>query len=410
MNSPVVIGAGTMGLGIAMAFADAGFEVRLIDSSPDSLERAKARIARTYETAVAKGRLTRDQAERRRASIAMGGQTDYADADFVVEAVFEDLALKNRIFRTLGERCSAAAVLASNTSTLDVDAIGAGVTGQERIIGMHFWNPAHVNRALEIVRGSKTAPQTIATVVELGERLGKVPIVVGNCDGFVANRMLFKYIREAELLLEEGASVAEVDRAFVDFGFPMGPLAMLDLAGVDVGWRVRQEKQKRGGVPYRLSRLTDLLHERGRHGQKSGAGFYAYAGGRYQPISDGVVEELAAAERSLRGASKRTPDAPEILERCMWSAVNEGAFILEEGIASSAADIDAIWLYGFGFPARYGGPMGYAEAIGLPHVYEFVRERARSDPEFWRPAPLLERLAARAGSFADFKPASGVAV
>jgi len=409
MRRPVVVGAGTMGTGIATAFADAGFSVQLIDASPQALERAEARLGRTYEAAVAKKRLTPQEAERRRAAVTLGAEADYAAADFVVEAVFEDLALKREVFRALAERCDPETILASNTSSLDVDAISAGVPRPERFIGMHFWNPAQVNRALEIVRGAKTSPQTIAAVVALGERLGKVPVVVGNCDGFVANRMLFKYVREAELLVEEGATVAEVDRVFVEFGFPMGPFAMLDLAGVDVGWRVRQEKMKRGGVPYRLSRLTDLLHERGRDGQKSGAGFYRYEPGSYRPIPDGVAEELAAAERAAQGAAQRSAGAEEILERCMWSAVNEGAFILGEGIADRAADIDAIWLHGFGFPAgKGGGPMGYADSVGLPQVFAFVRARAAEEPVFWRPAPLLERLAAADRSFSGVTQLDGV--
>jgi 3-hydroxyacyl-CoA dehydrogenase len=386
LSRAVVIGAGTMGMGIAMAFAAAGFQTTLIDASEEALARARARAEKRGLTSIV---------------TTTGGDDALATADVVVEAVFEDLDIKRGIFRRLNDLCRPGALLASNTSTLDIDLIADGLPSADRIVGMHFWNPAHVNPALEIIRGAKTSPAILRESVALGERLGKIPVVVGNCDGFVANRMLFKYIREVETMVEEGANVADVDRALVEFGFPMGPFAMMDLAGVDVGWRVRQGRMQRGGYPYRVGVLFDRLHERGRFGQKTGAGFYRYETGSHQPIADGVVEAIAAEERQKRGIAKVVPSSQEIVERSMWSMVNEGAYILDEGIAAQASDIDAIWRPGFGFPVDKGGPMQYADSVGLAHVLAFVRARAIDDPEFWRPSPLLERLVAEGRSFSD---------
>jgi 3-hydroxyacyl-CoA dehydrogenase len=382
----VVIGAGTMGMGIAIAFAANGFETTLIDASEEALARARARAEKRGVTSII---------------TTTGDDEALATADVVVEAVFEDLEIKREVFRKLDALCKPDALLASNTSTLDIDLIADDLPSAGRIVGMHFWNPAHVNPALEIIRAAKTSPDALRRSVELGEQLGKIPVVVGNCDGFVANRMLFKYIREVETMVEEGATVADVDRALVEFGFPMGPFAMMDLAGIDVGWRVRQGRLQRGGYPYRIGVLFDRLHERDRFGQKTGAGFYRYEKGSYEPIADGVVEEIAEAERGKRGLAKVVPTSQEIVERSMWSMVNEGAYILDEGIAERSADIDAIWRPGFGFPEAKGGPMQYADSVGLAHVLSFVRERAKEDPEFWRPSPLLERLVAENRSFSD---------
>lgn len=373
-------------MGIAISFAASGFDTTLIDASEEALARATARAEKRGVTTIV---------------TTTGGNDALAAADVVVEAVFEDLDVKREVFRRLDALCRPDALLASNTSTLDIDLIADDLPSADRIVGMHFWNPAHVNPALEIIRAARTSSETLRRSVELGERLGKIPVVVGNCDGFVANRMLFKYIREVEQMVEEGASVADIDRTMVEFGFPMGPFAMMDLAGIDVGWRVRQGRMERVGYPYRIGVLFDRLHERGRFGQKTGAGFYRYEKGSYQPLADGVVEAIAEEERRNRGLAKVVPTPQEIVERSMWSMVNEGAYILDEGIAARSADIDAIWRPGFGFPEAKGGPMQYADSIGLPRVLSFVRERAKDDPEFWRPSPLLERLVAEKKPFSS---------
>jgi len=388
-----VVGAGTMGAGIAATFADAGIRVHLTDASPEAVDRGIETIGRIYDSAVAKGRISEEERAARLARIAPGlGDDGLADADVVVEAVFEDMAVKRAVFARLGAVCRPDAILATNTSTLDVDEIAAAAPHPERTVGMHFFSPAHVMRLLEVVRGAKTSPETIAATVALGIRLRKIPIVVGNCDGFVGNRMLHKYRREAELLLEAGATPAQVDGALRAFGFAMGPFAVADLAGVDIGWRAKQERLKRGPLPFRLSNVSDLLVAADRLGQKTGAGYYRYEQGSRAPIPDPAVDELLAAERARLGITPRTVADGEIVERCVYALVNEGARIIDEGIAASAADVDAIWLTGYGFPVARDGPMAYADAVGLPVVLAAIRRFAESDPAFWQPARgLVER-------------------
>jgi 3-hydroxyacyl-CoA dehydrogenase len=390
-----VVGAGTMGAGIAMTFADAGIDVVLIDVSPEALERGRATIARVYDSALAKGKIDATERARRTARIATGTSYDLlANADVVVEAVFEELALKRDVFAALGAACRAEAILATNTSTLDVDAIAAAAPNPERSLGLHFFSPAHVMRLLEIVRGAATSGETIAATVALGTRLGKVPVVVGNCDGFVGNRMLHRYRREAELLLEAGATPEQVDGALRAFGFAMGPFAVADLAGVDIGWRAKQERLKKGPSPYRLSNIPDLLVAAGRLGQKTGAGYYRYEPGERTPLPDPAVDALIDAERARLGIAPRAVPDDEIVARCVYALVNEGARILDEGIAASPADIDAIWLTGYGFPKARGGPMRYARDAGYRHILEAIRRFARDDPAFWQAASGLERAAA----------------
>jgi 3-hydroxyacyl-CoA dehydrogenase len=392
-----VIGAGTMGSGIAAVFADAGIAVRLIDAAPDALERARAAIERIFAARVAKGRLSEAERDARLASVRYEGDLAAASvADVVVEAVFESLDLKREIFAQLGKLCGPATLFATNTSTLDVDAIADAAPHPERSIGMHFFSPAHAMRLLEVVRGERTSRATVARAVALGERLGKIPVVVGNCDGFVGNRMLLGYKREAEFLVLEGATPAQVDAALEGFGFAMGPFAVSDLAGVDVGWRAKRERIERGAAPpFALTDLTDRLVAAGRLGQKTGKGWYRYEPGSRERFPDAEVDALVAAERGARGTLTRTVGADEIVARCVDALINEGARILDEGIADNADDIDAIWVNGYGFPAGRGGPMQYARDAGAAAIFAEIERFARSDPEFWRPTAATSLLAQR---------------
>jgi 3-hydroxyacyl-CoA dehydrogenase len=386
LRNAAVIGAGTMGSGIAMNFANAGIGVRMIDASSEALTRGVAAIDRAYAGAVEKGRLSAGERDERLGRVGTStGLDGLGDVDIVVEAVFEDMAIKREVFARLGAACRADAILATNTSTLDVDQIAAAAPRPERTLGMHFFSPAHVMRLLEIVRGRLTSPETIDAAVALAERMGKVPVVVGNCDGFVGNRMLHKYRREAELLLESGATPAQVDGALQEFGFAMGPFAVADLAGIDVGWRAKQERLKKGPSPFRLSNIPDLLVAAGRLGQKTSAGYYRYEPGSRVPVPDLFVDEIIKGERDRLGIEPREVSSDEIVQRCVYALINEGARILDERIASSAADIDAIWLTGYGFPASRGGPMTYADDVGLDAVRSAIHRFAREDPAFWEP-------------------------
>jgi len=391
-----------MGRGIAMTFADAGIDVALVDADANALERARETLEKIYATQVERGRISAGEKATRMASIAPSSECgeSVARADVVIEAVFEDLALKQQVFAQLGALCREDTMLATNTSTLDVDAIAAAASHPERSLGLHFFSPAHVMRLLEVVRGEKTSPATIAAAVELGRRLGKVPVVVGNCDGFAGNRMLLGYRREAEFLVLEGASPERVDGALENFGFAMGPFAVADLAGIDVGWRAKQERIKRGQAPaFAVTDLSDALVAAGRLGQKTGHGWYRYEPGERARRDDPATVPIVESERRRLGIAQREVGDGEIVERCVYALVNEGARILEEGIASSAADIDTIWLNGYGFPKARGGPMRYADAVGLPKVLAAIKRFAQRDPEFWRPAPLLVRLADSGRSF-----------
>ncbi|HMD01451.1 MAG TPA: 3-hydroxyacyl-CoA dehydrogenase NAD-binding domain-containing protein, partial [Candidatus Baltobacteraceae bacterium] len=360
------------------------------DAAPEALERARTAIERILETARTKGRLSEDDVAARRKCLELGGDLPLlAASDIVVEAVFESLELKRAIFAELDQWCAPSAVLATNTSTLDVDAIAAAASHPERSLGMHFFSPAHVMRLLEIVRGAETSAATLATAIALGKRLGKVPVVVGNCDGFVGNRMLLKYRREAEFLVLAGATPEQVDGALVAFGFAMGPFAVADLAGIDVGVRAKEERRKRGTVlAFALTNLSDELVAAGRLGQKTGAGYYRYEPGERTAHPDPALAPFIARERERLGITLRTVDDTEIVERCVYALANEGARILAEGIASSAADIDTIWVNGYGFPAARGGPMRHALDTGLPRVAEAIRRFAQSDPGAWDPAAL----------------------
>ncbi len=400
LHSAAVVGAGTMGAGIAMTFADAGVVTHFLDASPEALGRAGTSIAQTYDSAVERGRLGRDTANERLARIRpTSDYGDLSDADVVVEAVFEDLALKREIFGRLGTLCRPGAILATNTSTLDVDAIARAAAHPERCVGLHFFSPAHIMKVLEVVRCTETSAATLAAALEVCRRLGKIPVVVGNSDGFVGNRMLLCYRREAEYLLLAGASPQRVDAALKRFGFAMGVFAVSDLAGIDVGWRSKQERIKRSAAPpFSLTNLPDALVAAGRLGQKTGRGYYRYDAGSRTPQPDPEIEPLVLTERERLGVAIEHASDDEIVERCVCALIMEGANVLQEGVASSAADIDTVWVNGYGFPKARGGPMRYAQDVGIANVLMSIRAFASRDPAFWRIAPLLVE-AARSGQF-----------
>jgi 3-hydroxyacyl-CoA dehydrogenase len=392
-----------MGTGIAMTFAGASIGVTVIDAASDALDRARRTIERTYAAQLEKGRIDAGERDARIGRIAFAGAIGAAaGADVAIEAIFEDLDLKRGLFARLGAIVPADALLATNTSTLDVDAIAAAAPHPARTLGMHFFSPAHLMPLLEIVRGAKTSPAAIAAAVGLGKRLGKIPVVVGNCDGFVGNRMLLGYRREAEFLVLAGATPVQVDAALEHFGFAMGPFAVADLAGIDVGWRAKHERIKRGTAPpFVVSDLPDALVAAGRLGQKAGKGWYRYEPGDRTRHHHPEVDAIVGAERGRLGVAQRAIDDEEIVERCVYALINEGARILEEGVAASAADVDTIWLNGYGFPKARGGPMRYADDVGLPKVLAAIKRFADRDPAFWRPARLLVSLAESGRGFGD---------
>ncbi|MFZ3237677.1 MAG: 3-hydroxyacyl-CoA dehydrogenase NAD-binding domain-containing protein [Stellaceae bacterium] len=391
-----VLGAGTMGGGIAMCFANAGIPVTLIETSPELLQKGRDRIAANYRATMARGGLAADEVERRMDLIAGAVGVDAAgDADVVIEAVFEEMELKKRVFAALDRVAKPGALLATNTSTLDVDEIARATARPRDVVGTHFFSPANVMRLLEIVRGAHSAPDAVATALALARRLGKVPAVVGVCYGFVGNRMLARRSAEAERLLLEGASPHEVEAALVEFGLPMGPFAMMDLAGLDVGWLIRKSRGEHAAI-------EDALCEAGHFGQKTGKGYFRYEPGSRTPVPDPEVEQIIFDASARLGIARRRIEPAEIVERMVLPMVNEGARILAEGIAARPGDIDVIWVYGYGWPAWRGGPMYYADRLGLRHVCDRLALYAeRSGDESLRPAPLLERLAREGSGFAS---------
>lgn len=395
-----VVGAGTMGSGIAISLATAGYSVLLIDASADAVSAGLGRVRATLEGQVARGRATRSVAEA--AILRVVGGDDFEllkTADLVIEAVFENLAVKREVFKRLASSCKAGAVLATNTSTLDVDAIAMASGRPQHVVGMHFFSPANVMRLVEIVKGGATSPEVLATALAVGRRMGKLGILVGNCFGFVGNRMLYCYGRENQLLMLEGASPWQVDSALERFGMAMGPNAVGDLAGLDVGYRVRRERKDLPNDP-RYYRVADMLVEAGRLGQKSGRGAFIYPDGARKPVRDPEVETLIASEAARLGIVRRDIPDEEIVERCLFALINEGAQILSEGIAESPADVDAIWCNGYGFPRHRGGPMHHADAMGLDVVLSGVRRFALTHGStYWTPAPLLCELAERGDTF-----------
>ncbi len=391
-----VIGAGTMGGGIAMSFVNGGIPVTILEMTKEALDRGMATIEKNYAISVSRGSMTEEAKARRMA--AFSPTTDYADlagCDLIIEAVFEEMAVKKDVFGKLDRIARAGAILASNTSYLDVDEIAASTGRPGDVVGLHFFSPANVMKLLEIVRGRKTAPDVLATALAVARRIGKVPVVVGVCHGFVGNRMLSARGAELEDLLLEGASPEQVDKVFTDFGWPMGPFAMGDLAGLDIGWRNRKSLGKAAAI-------ADALCEAGRYGQKTGKGFYIYEAGSRAPKPDPEVAALIEAKSAERGIARRTISAEEIAERTMYPMVNEGAKILSEGIAARASDIDIVWINGYGFPVGKGGPMFWAEREGLAKIVERLDHWHRlTGKAVYDPAPLLRGLAASGGSFAD---------
>jgi 3-hydroxyacyl-CoA dehydrogenase len=394
--SAAVIGAGTMGGGIAMNFANAGIPVTLLEAKQDALDRGIDTIRKNYENSAKKGRMTAADVQTRMSLIrASLNYEDIAGADIVIEAVFEDMAVKEQVFRKLDQTVKAGAILATNTSTLDVNRIAHFTRRPQDVIGTHFFSPANVMKLLEVVRGDKTGKDVLATTMQLAKKLRKTGVVSRVCDGFIGNRMIEQYIRQAGFMLEEGALPQQVDRAIEKFGFAMGPFRMSDLAGNDVGWYIRKRRYIEH-PELKYPKIADRICELGRFGQKTGAGFYRYEKGRRDAISDPVVEQLIVDHRASLGIQARKISDDEIVHRLVFALVNEGAKILEEGIALRASDIDMIYLTGYGFPLHRGGPMLYADQCGLYNVVSRMHEFASNphgDPDFWRPAPLLAQLA-----------------
>ncbi len=402
IKTVAVIGAGTMGGGIAMNFLNAGIAVTMLETKQDALDRGLGVIRKNYEAQVKKGKLKADKYEGRMALLTTTlSYDDIKDADLVIEAVFEEMGVKEKVFKTLDEVMKPGAILASNTSTLDVDKIAAFTKRPQDVVGMHFFSPANVMKLLEVVRGEKTAKDVLATVMAIAKKIKKTAVVSGVCDGFIGNRMIEQYSRQAGFLLEEGCTPAQVDRAVEKFGFAMGPFRMGDLAGNDIGWAIRKRRYVEK-PNLRYSKTADLLCELGRFGQKTGAGWYDYQAGKRDAMPSKLVEDMIAKHRSDIGVAPRKIGDDEIVHRLVYSLVNEGAKIVEEGIAGKASDIDMVYLTGYGFPLWRGGPMRYADEQGLFNVVLMMKHFAgnpHDDALFWQPAPLLAKLAAEGKSF-----------
>jgi 3-hydroxyacyl-CoA dehydrogenase len=402
IQTVAIIGAGTMGGGIAMACANAGLNVLISDTGGDQLEAGLARIRSNYDTSVKRGRFTPEGVQERMARIRTEtGLAGVGAADLVIEAVFENMALKKEIFQKLDAAARPDAILATNTSTLDIDQIAA-VTGRPgQVVGLHFFSPANVMRLLEIVRGSATSPATLAAALAIGKRLGKVGVVAGNAPGFIGNRMMFPYMYEAQFLVEDGATPEQVDRALTDFGMAMGIFAVDDMAGVDIAWRVRKELNQFSEPGARKPLVADKLCEMGRFGQKTGGGWYRYGDDR-KPIPDPEVQALIETTTAAAGITRRPITSEEITERTIYALINEGARVLEEGVALRAADIDTVYVSGYGFPAYRGGPMFYADRVGLAKIHDRIAALHREHGKRWAPAPLLARLARDGSSFREW--------
>ena len=397
-----VIGAGTMGGGISMNFLNAGLPVVMLEQKQEALDRGVATIRKNYESQVKRGKLKQDKYEARMALLTTTlNYADIAQADLVIEAVFEEMGVKEKVFKTLDEVMKPGAILASNTSTLDVDQIAAFTKRPQDVVGLHFFSPANVMKLLEVVRGKATAKDVLATVMATAKLIKKTAVVSGVCDGFIGNRMIEQYSRQAGFLLEEGCTPAQVDRAAEKFGFAMGPFRMGDLAGNDIGWAIRKRRYlEKPGMRY--SKTADLLCEMGRYGQKTQAGWYDYVAGKRDAIASAEVVKMIEDHRAELGVKPRKISDDEIVHRLVYSLVNEGAKIVEEGIASRASDIDIVYLTGYGFPVHRGGPMCYADTQGLFNVVQTMKRFAANpldDASFWQPAPLLARLAAEGKSF-----------
>ncbi|HEX7440463.1 MAG TPA: 3-hydroxyacyl-CoA dehydrogenase NAD-binding domain-containing protein [Caldimonas sp.] len=402
VDKVAVIGAGTMGGGIAMNFLNAGIPVVILEMKQEALDKGLGIIRKNYEAQVKKGKLKQDKLDQRMALLTTTLKyDDLKDADMVIEAVFEDMGVKEQVFKTLDEVMKPGAILASNTSTLDVNKIASFTKRPQDVIGMHFFSPANVMKLLEVIRGEKTAKDVLATVMQLGKKIKKTCVVSGVCDGFIGNRMIEQYSRQAGFLLEEGATPEQVDKAMEKFGMAMGPFRMGDLAGNDVGWYIRKRRYVEK-PNLRYSKTADLLCEMGRFGQKTGAGWYDYRPGKRDAIPSKVVTDMIEKHRAELGVKPRKISDEEIVHRLIFAMVNEGAKIVDEGIALRASDIDMVYLTGYGFPLHRGGPMNYADTVGLYNVVAAMKRFAANpldDAAFWQPAPLLAKLAAEGKTF-----------
>jgi 3-hydroxyacyl-CoA dehydrogenase len=395
-----VVGGGTMGAGIAVAVLDAGLPVTMVERDDASIARGRANVEKVYDGLVAKGRMTAEAKAKVMARFT--GSTSYADlkdADLVIEAVFEDMEVKKAVFAELQRTCKPGAVLATNTSYLDIDAIAASTSRPQDVIGLHFFSPANIMKLLEIVVPAKVAADVVATAFELAKKLKKVPVRAGVCDGFIGNRILAKYRQAADYLVEDGASPYEIDEAVRNFGYPMGPFQVSDLAGGDIGWATRKRKAATRDPRARYVQIADRICERGWFGQKTGRGWYLYPQGARTGTPDPEVLAIIDAERQRAGVTPRTFGADEILRRYLAAMVNEGANVVHEGIALRPLDVDVTFLHGYGFPRYRGGPMKYADTVGLDRILADIREFAQEDPLFWQPSPLLVQLVAQGRNF-----------
>ena len=402
-----VIGGGTMGAGIAVAILDAGLPVTMIERDEAALARGRAHIEKVYDGLAAKGRLTAALKEQRLAR--WNGSTTYAalaNADLVIEAVFEDMAVKQAVFAELDRVCKAGAVLATNTSYLDIDALAASISRPADVVGLHFFSPANIMKLLEVVVPAQVSADVVATAFELAKKLRKVPVRAGVCDGFIGNRVLAVYRTAADHMMEDGASPYQIDKAVREFGFPMGPFQVVDLAGGDIGWATRKRRAATRDPKARYVQISDRLCERGWFGQKTGRGYYLYADGARIGTPDPEVEAIIDAERQRAGITPRSFTDEEIMRRYMAAMINEGANVVHQGIALRPLDVDVTFLYGYGFPRYRGGPMKYADTVGLATILADIREFAKEDPLFWQASPLLVDLVERGADFASLNQAA----
>jgi 3-hydroxyacyl-CoA dehydrogenase len=402
IKSVAVIGAGTMGGGISMNFLNAGIPVKILEMKQEALDKGIAIIEKNYQAQVKKGKLKEDKFQQRMALLSSTlNYADLADADLVIEAVFEEIGVKEQVFNKLDEVMKPGAILASNTSTLDVNAIAHFTKRPQDVVGLHFFSPANVMKLLEVVRGADTGKDIMATVMDVAKKIKKTAVVSGVCDGFIGNRMIEQYSRQAGFLIEEGCTPQQVDKAVEKFGFAMGPFRMGDLAGNDIGWAIRKRRYvEKPNMKY--SKTADLLCEQGRFGQKVGKGWYDYVAGKRDAIPNKDVEDMIAKHRTSLGITARKISDDEIVQRLVFALVNEAAYILEEGIAARASDIDMVYITGYGFPIYRGGPMLYADQFGLFNVIQAMKRFAQNphdDAQFWQPAPLLARLVADGKTF-----------
>jgi len=402
INSIGVVGGGTMGAGIAVAVLDAGLPVTMIERDDEALARGGKHVDKVYEGLIAKGRITQDAKDATMARL--NGSTSYdalAQADLVIEAVFEDMAVKHAVFAELDRVCKPGAVLATNTSYLDIDAIAAAISRPQDVVGLHFFSPANIMKLLEIVVPSKVADDVVATAFDLAKKLRKVPVRAGVCDGFIGNRILAVYGQAAHAMMEDGASPYQIDKALRDFGYPMGPFQVSDLAGGDIGWATRKRRAATRDPRARYVQIADRLCERGWFGQKTGRGYYLYPDGARIGTPDPEVEAIIDGERARAGKTPRSFSDAEIVRRYLAAMINEGANVVHQKIALRPLDVDVTFVHGYGFPRYRGGPMHYADTVGLPTILADIREFAREDPVFWQPSPLLVELVDKGANFAS---------